>query len=50
MYVDLDTGTIVDGPVVRIPEDIEFDIEGMTDRDVIEFGRVNGIRQRDDRV
>lgn len=43
MYIDLDTGTVVGGPVVRVPEDIEFDIEDMTDLDIIEFGRTHGI-------
>lgn len=47
MYIDLDSGTILTGPIVRIPEDIEFDIEGKTDADFIKFGEVNGIKQKD---
>lgn len=36
MYVDLDTGTILGGPIAFIPLDVPFDCEGMTDQDVID--------------
>jgi hypothetical protein len=35
MYVDLDTGTILNGPIVFIPLDVEFSTEDLTDGEVI---------------
>ena len=42
MYVDLDTGAILDGPIVFIPLDVEFSIEDLTDQEVIDLASAIG--------
>lgn len=42
MYVDLDTGTIFNGPVVFIPLDVAFDTEELSDSEVISLASAIG--------
>jgi hypothetical protein len=42
VYIDLETGTIVNGPIVFIPLDVEFDMEGMSDSEIIDLASAIG--------
>ena len=44
MYVDLETGTILNGPIVQIPMDVEFPTEDMSDSEWIEFATEHGVK------